>query len=242
MTAKSKERYWEKKCEEFHMIVPLLNIYRKGLIGLCCTEEPDFHLHFGDRTVGVEFSMLTCDEENSVLNEYKKLLNEYAVKFDELKLNSSLYQNKPYRIKVWFEAGFKPHTSDGRKVRKHRDELFEDLTKLLFPSSDYIETQGNVIRVEPELSTALEKSEFQICFINTILPIPLSSITNIIKAKEAKLPNYKVLTRNKAIHEYWLVIGIDEQYNIHSIEPLKDYNTVFSRIYAVQNVFVKQLL
>ena len=89
MTAKSKERYWEKKCEEFHMIVPLLNICRKGLIGLCCTEEPDFHLHFGDRTVGVEFSMLTCDEENSVLNEYKKLLNEYAVKFDELKLNSS---------------------------------------------------------------------------------------------------------------------------------------------------------
>ena len=48
--------------------------------------------------------------------------------------------------------------------------------------------------------------------------------------------------RNKAIHEYWLVIGIDEQYNIHSIEPLKDYNTEFSRIYAVQNVFVKKLL
>ena len=242
MTAKNKKRYWEKKSEEFQQIVPLLNLCRKELIGLCCTEEPDFHLHFGDRTVGVEFSMLTCGEENSELNEYKKLLKEYAVKFDELKLNSSLYQNKPYRIKVWFEAGFKPHTSDGRKVRKHRDELFEDLTKLLFPSSDYIETQGNVIRVEPELSIVLEKSEFQICFINTILPIPLFSITNIIKAKETKLPNYKVLMRNKAIHEYWLVIGIDEQYNIHSIEPLKDYNTEFSRIYAVQNVFVKKLL
>ena len=71
-----------------------------------------------------------------------------------------------------------------------------------------------------------------------------SELLNLHNAmsKEAKLPNYKVLTRNKAIHEYWLVIGIDEQYNIHSIEPLKDYNTVFSRIYAVQNVFVKQLM
>ncbi len=171
MTAKNKERYWEKKNEEFQQIVPLLNLCRKELIGLCCTEEPDFHLHFGDRIVGVEFSMLTCGEENSELNEYKKLLKEYAVKFDELKLNSSLYQNKPYRIKVWFEAGFKPHTSDGRKVRKHRDELFEDLTKLLFPSSDYIETQGNVIRVEPEPSIVLEKSVTMFAVGNANEPI-----------------------------------------------------------------------
>lgn len=177
-----------EESEEFQQIVPLLNLCRKRLIGLCCTEEPDFHLHFGDKTVGVEFSMLTCDEENSELNEYKKLLKEYAVRFDELKLNSPLYLNKPYRIKVWFEAVLKPHTPDGRKVRMHREELFDDLTKLLFPSSDYIETQGNVIRVEPEPSTTLEKSEFQICFINTIQFIPLSSITSIIKAKEAKLP------------------------------------------------------
>ena len=242
MAAKNKERYWEKKSEEFHQILPLLNLYSKGLIGLCCTEEPDFHLHFGDRTIGLEFALVTNDDENAELNEFKNLLKEYALRFDELKLSSSLYQNKPYRIKVWFEAGFKPHTCDGKKVKRHKDELFDDLTKLLFPSSDYIETQGNVIRVEPELSTTLEKSEFQICYINAIQSIPLSSITKIIEAKEAKLPNYIALTRNKAIKEYWLAIGIGEQYDFHSIECLKDYKTKFSKIFAVQDLFVKQLL
>lgn len=242
MAARKKERYWEKKSEEFHWIVPLLNLHNKGLIGLCCTEEPDFHFHFGDRTVGVEFSMLTCNEENAEINEFKKLLREYALKFDELKLSSSLYQNKPYRIKVWFKAGFKPHTTDGKKAKEHKEELFDDLTKLLFLSSDYIETQGNVIRVEPELSNVLEKTEFQICYINAIQTIPLSSITNIIEAKEAKLTNYSALTRNNAIQEYWLAIGIGEQYDFYSIELLKDYKTKFSKIFAVQNLYVKQLL
>ena len=78
MAIKNKERYWEKKIEEFHWIIPVLNLHSKGLIGLCCTEEPDFHFHFGDRTVGVEFSMLTNDDENAELNGFKKVLEEFA--------------------------------------------------------------------------------------------------------------------------------------------------------------------
>lgn len=242
MSAKNKEKYWEKKSEEFNWIIPLMNLHSKGLIGLCCTEEPDFHFHFGDRTVGVEFSMLTNDDENAELNGFKKILEEFALEFDKLKLDNSLYQNKPYKIKVWFEAGFKPHTSDGKKVKQHKEELFNELKKLLFPSTDIIELQGNVIRVEPEPSNTLVKSEFQICYINAIQPISQSSINKIIEAKEAKLPNYTALPRNKDIQEYWLAIGVGEQYDFHSIELPKDFITKFSRIYAVQNVFVKQLI
>lgn len=237
-----KDRNWEKKCEEFNWILPILNLHSKGLIGLCCTEEPDFHLHFADRIVGLEFSKLTCDNENSEYNEFKKLLSEYAEKFDKMKVNSALYQDRPYRIKIWFEAGFRPRTSDGKKVKKHKEELFADLTKLLFPSTTFIETKGSVIRVAPEPSNTLEKSEFQICYINAINTVPSLLIEEIINKKEAKLQNYEALPRNKTIQEYWLAIGIGEQFDIHSVHLPENFETRFSKIYAVKDLYPKVLV
>ena len=244
MAVNKKVRNWEKKSEEFHQILPLLNLYNKGLIGLCCTEEPDFHLHFGDRTVGVEFSKFTCADEKDEFNGFKKVLSEYAEKFDKIKLKKQSlykYQDTPYRIKIWFEAGFKPHVVEWKKVKKHAGELFDDLDRLLFPSSEFIETRF-VERVNPEPADNLIKSEFQICYINPISPVSPSFVVDIIKKKEAKLKKYILQERNKSIQEYWLAIGIEEQYDFHSIELPKDYITIFSKIFAIQNLFVKQLL
>jgi len=242
MKSELKDRIWEKKCEEFNRILPILNLHTKGLIGLCLTEEPDFHLHFADRVVGLEFSKLTNDNENAEYNEFKKLLNEYAEKFDQVKLNDSLYEDKPYRIKIWFEAGFKPHTSDGGKVKKHKEDVFEDLTNLLFPSTHYYEPQSGIIRVEPEPSGTLEKTEFQICYINAIGTIPSALLEEIIKKKEAKLQKYEALPRNKTIQEYWLAIGIGEQFDIYSAHLPESFKTRFSKIYVVKDLFSKELI
>lgn len=244
MTTVEKDIVGEKKYKEYCWMRPLINLHSCGLIDFRCSEQPDFQFHFAERIIGVEFSELVCEDEMKEFKAFKNALSEYAENFDKAKLSTSSlckYEDTPYRIKVWFVAGFKPHTLDGGKVNKHKDDLFDDLDKLLFPTSEFIDTKY-VTRIEPEPAGNLTKSEFQICYINPITPVRQSSIIDVIKKKEAKLKNYMLLDRNKSIQEYWLAIGVEEQYDFYSVEIPQNFRTAFSRIYAVNSFNVKQLI
>lgn len=244
MTIIDKDTVGEKKYKEFCWIQPLINLHSSDLIDCRCSEEPDFRFQFEDNIVGVEFSMLTRGAANAEFNEFKKLLSEYAEYFDKVKSTTpSLYKYEdiPYRIKIWFVAGFKPHTLDGGKVKKHKDELFKDLDRQLFPSTEFIDTKY-VANIDPVPAGNLTKSEFQICYINQIVQVRPSSLIDIVKKKEAKLKKYKLLERNKSIQEYWLAIGIEEQFDFYSVEIPQDFKTGFSKIYAVNSISAKQLI
>jgi hypothetical protein len=242
MDSQFRNQEWEKKYDEFRWIRPLINNWSNDIIGLCITEEPDFHLHFQNKTIGLEFTKLINGKEQSEFNEFKKVLNEYAIKeFDEMKKNDKRFEDSSYRIKVWFNEGFKPYIPDSSRVSKHKKELFNELNQWIFRFDSLNKPFEYIIRVETEPCQSLEHSEIKICYINPIQLIPLELIQKAIRKKEKKLDNYQKLPRNKDITEYWLAIGLPEQYDIHSIDLSVGIKSNFNRIYVLQNVYVKQL-
>ena len=239
---KGKDNNLQKKCDEFRWIRPLINKWSDDIIGLCVTEEPDFHLHFPNKTIGLEFTKLINGKEQSEINEFKKVLNEYAVnEFDEIKKNNKIFRDSSYRIKVWFDSGFKPYIRDGSKVSKHKKDIFNELNQWIFHSDSLTKPFEYIIRVELEPCQRLEHSEIEICYINPKQLVPFEMIQKAIRNKEEKLDNYQKLPCNKDIIEYWLAIGLPEQYDIHSIDLSVDIKSNFNRIYVLQNVYVKQL-
>ena len=239
---KDKDNNLQKKCDEFRWIRPLINHLSDDLMGLCNSEEPDFHLHFPNKTIGIEFTKLINEKEQSEFNEFKKVLNEYAInEFDEIKKNDKRFSDSSYRINVWFDDGFKPYVHNGSKVSKHRKELYNELNQWIFHADSIEKPYEYIIRVELEPCQRLEHSEVKICYINPIQLVPFELIQKAIRNKEEKLDNYKKLPRNKDITEYWLAIGLPEQYDIHSIDLLEVVKSKFNRIYVLQNVYVKQL-
>lgn len=239
---KGKDKNQHKKCDEFRWVRPLINHLSEDLMGLCNSEKPDFHFQYKDKMVGLEFTKLINGKEQSEFNEFKKVLNEYAIKeFDEMKKKDKRFGDSSYRIKVWFDAGFKPYVHNGIKVSKHKKELFNELNQWIFHSGSIEKSFEYIIRVEPEPCQRLEHSEVKICYINPIQLVPFELIQKTIRTKEEKLDNYKKLPLNKDITEYWLAIGLPEQYDIHMFELPEEFKTEFNRIYVLKNVFVKQV-
>lgn len=239
---KGKDKNQQKKCDEYRWVRPLINHLSDDLMGLCYSEEPDFHFQYKNKKVGLEFTKLINRDEQAEYDAFKKVLNEYAIKeFDEKKKNNKRFADSSYRIKVWFDSGFKPYIPDGSKVSKHKEEIFNELNQWIFHSESLTKPFEYIIRVELEPCQRLEHSEIDICYINPIQLVPLKEFQKAIRKKEEKLDNYQKLPCNKDITEYWLAIGLPEQYDIHSIDLSADIKSNFNRIYVLQNVYVKQL-
>ncbi|MBO7129533.1 MAG: hypothetical protein J6W05_07165 [Prevotella sp.] len=239
---KGKDKEKNKKRDEEQWISPLINRLGEDITCLHGGEEPDFQLSFKEKLVGLEFTKLINKTEEEEYNEFKKYLNEYAVKvFDREKVKYNISENSFSRIKVWFDGILKPHIVNGSKVSKHKKEIFEELNQMIFHPDSLVKPGNYIERVKLEPLCKGNHSIVEILYVNPLQAVPLELLQERIHEKEEKLVNYKRLPRNSNISEYWLAIGLPEQYDIHAFELPKDFKTEYNRVYVLKNVFAEQV-
>ena len=197
------------------------------------SEEPDIIIPSkDDGNIGVEVTKYLNETDSACYNNFQKILEEYAVRFDEKKKTDIRYNSHiSYRIRVFLHGGFAPKIID---CRQKKQQIVEEIDNFLFPhgefNNDYVES------VEIDSAPNLSHTKVSICYIGVYEDIDEGLLFSRIKDKDKKLRRYKQLVKNKNLKEYYLLIFIPElhQIDIKSYKLPNVFETDYNRIYLTR--------
>ena len=207
----------EKQKKELYSIRPLL--YKFGFIPdeSMCDDKPDICLKSHDnKIVGIEVINYTHTELHKNINTFNNLLKEYTKQFDEKKLSSEHYKQRPYRIKIWMSDGNYPNETEYKKCK---DSIFREIDAFLFPNGTQFNIHYIAFAEAVELPSCL-KTKAEIMYVVKYEQIEETIILDCINKKERKLACYKRLPKNNIITQYWLAICFPE----HEQVDVKDFS------------------
>lgn len=233
MTEKNN-REGAKKKEELMISTLLLHQLGFEPDDKMSSEEPDIIVpskEYG--IIGIEVTKYLNKTDSACLNNFKKVLEDYAEMFDEKKKTNIRYNpNISYRITVFLHGAFAPHMKD---CRQKKEQLFHELDNILFPK-DLIVDNDYVSSVSIYEASHLSKTKISVTYLGVYENIDERLLISRIKDKEEKLRRYKRLDKNKNLKEYYLLIYIPElhQVDIKGYHLPNDYKTDYNRIYLTR--------
>ena len=205
------------------------------------SEGPDIIIPSKEHgNIGIEVTKYLNKTDSACLNNFNKVLEDYAVLFDKKKKEDIRYDpNISYRIRVFLQGGFAPSI----KEWKHKKEcIFEEIDRYLFPSQSLINNEYVEYANKYEAPN-LPKTKVELSYIGVYGEIDEELLFSRIRDKEEKLKKYKTLEKNKELKEYFLLIFIPElhQVDIKGYQLPKDYKTEYDRIYLTKGADCLQI-
>lgn len=231
MKAISQER--AKKKEE--LLISTLLLHQLGY-------EPDYNMTSegpdimvpskDDGIIGIEVTKYLNETDSACYSNFKRILEEYAVRFDEKKKTEN--RNSPtlsYRIRVFLHGGFAPKIID---CRQKKQQIFDEIDNFLFPHGEFNNDYVESVDIDP--APNLSHTKVSICYVGVYEDIDEGLLFSRIKDKDKKLRRYKQLDKNKNLKEYYLLIFIPElhQVDIKGYQLPKDFKTDYNRIYLTR--------
>ena len=205
------------------------------------SEGPDIIIPSKEHgNIGIEVTKYLNKTDSACLNNFNKVLEDYAVLFDKKKKEDIRYDpNISYRIRVFLHGAFAPHLKD---VRQKKEQLFNELDTILFHKEMFVDNEY-VASVSIYEAPHLSKTKISVAYLGVYEDIDERLLFTRIKDKEKKLRRYKQLDKNKNLKEYYLLIFISElhQMDIKSYKLPKDFKTEYNRIYLTKGADCLQI-
>lgn len=199
-----------------------------------CDDRPDIVLPSKtDRQIGIEVVTYSthCYEESE--NVLYKMFNEYIE--ERLDKRSAIR----YEIGVMFTG---LHVPVGINYKKIKKQLFDEIDSLMLPN------QPPMNRKYIESVTAWENPGVEHSFMTYDTVVVYEELNEkilleCINGKEQKLKDYKTLTMNSTISEYYLVIffPINEHAELRGYTLPETFKTDYDRIYLVDPFYTNRI-
>lgn len=199
-----------------------------------CDDRPDIVLPSKkDRQIGIEVVAYSTHRYEESENVLYKMFNEYI----EERLDKR--SETRYEIGVMFTGLQVPVGINYKKVKK---QLFDEIDSLMLPN------QPPMNRQYIESVTAQENSGVEHSFMTCDTVVEYEELNETIlldsiNGKEQKLKDYKTLTKNSTISEYYLVMffPINEHAELRGYTLPETFKTDYDRIYLADPFFVNRI-
>lgn len=212
MTHKKTQEMKEKDA-----LMPLLKELQ--ISSYVCSDKPDARISYEGKEVGVEVVGYHRSEANMKANS---ALNESLKKYEKI-INNRGERGKQITVMMDEDIAVSYRKSDEdllfREIENSIKGIDEFRRYILFADADLI--------LPPNDNCVVLRSGIAFC-----QHISVKKLQELIAKKELLLHQYREISQNKSISEYWLVIYLNQyEYDYFVGQPLPTIESEYSRIY-----------
>lgn len=201
-----------KKRKELGQIFSLIQKCHLREISTNC-ERPDFKFYYGNKAIGIEVVGIEDGNRNAVekcvqdiTDTFENYLNErgYHNVLCNIILSDNLYlQDKIRNIKTQILGEFESYFERIITCSRCMNTLLTEVPSCFIPKYNFLDVMSLCWVEKYNIPTQVLLDQCVEC-----RPVTIAEINRCVAIKDKKLQEYKLLSNNKDIKEYWLAISL----------------------------------
>lgn len=199
-----------------------------------CSDKPDICLpSVYDKQIGIEVVAYSTHRYEESEDALYKIFHEYI----EERLDK--YSDKRYEIGVLFSNLSVPVDINYKKTK---GQIFKEIDSLMLPNQPQIERQyiADITAME---NPGVEHSFITCDSVVVYEELDKQTLLDCIRGKEQKLKEYKAMSENTSIQEYYLVVffPINEHAELRGYTLPEAFKSDYDRIYLVDLFYTNRI-